>query len=94
MDKAKHTVINLRSALLNGRSKVRNGHPAVRNGHPAVRNGRSEQWNEHFNRYAKDFPANYATFFERQEDYFLMNDGPFFGYVGRRNEAVQKKTEV
>ena len=87
MEKAKHTVINLRSALLNGRSKVRNGHPAVRN-------GRSEQWNEHFNRYAKDFPANYATFFERQEDYFLMNDGPFFGYVGRRNEAVQKKTEV
>ena len=87
MEKAKHTVINLRSALLNGRSKVRNGHPAVLN-------GRSEQWNEHFNRYAKDFPANYATFFERQEDYFLMNDGPFFGYVGRRNEAVQKKTEV
>lgn len=69
MEKAKHTVINLRSALLNGRSKVRNGHPAVPN-------GRSEQWNEHFNRYAKDFPANYATFFERQEDYFLMNGWP------------------
>ena len=69
MEKAKHTVINLRSALLNGRSKVRNGHPAVLN-------GRSEQWNEHFNRYAKDFPANYATFFERQEDYFSMNEWP------------------
>ena len=76
MEKAKHTVINLRSALLNGRSKVRNGHPALRNGHPAVRNGRSEQWNEHFNLYAKDFPAKYATFFERQEDYFSMNGWP------------------
>ena len=56
-EKERHTVRNLRSAVLNGRSTVLNGHPAVLN-------GRSEQWNEHFNGDATDFPAKCSTFAE------------------------------